>query len=1068
MSVAKAKEFLQAARALVAGGANEAVIRKKLEQYLPLIFPDMPWWVKWHAEGAETHTKFEKNGALRHGFVDTLIGATAVEYEPDLRKLGVEHHAQDQVRDYIAGQVNDGVSIDIIVGITSDTIRWRAFRPVLVAGSEDKQTVGRSDIELEAIEAIDLTNPSSHDGDELKRFLERYLGRIGSRPLRGRNLAIDLGLDSVAGSAIRSRLDAIERTVRAARPAYGKLIDRLWSELVDAIGNQGVSRNLGRAEYLDEFYLITLAKLICANVIDGSSINRTDADLAEILDGTYFSGRGLLNYVEYDLFGWLSESPDLTGMLDVARGIQDDLVAYDFSSLAIDDLFGELLAGLGRKSTRLILGQELTPPWLANRMVERVASLLGEVPLRMVDTACGSGAILVEAIRHQMSAVAALDDPIERARVIAASATGFDIDPLAALFAKTNWVIAMRDQLPHLGEVAIPVFHTDSLFAGLSQHSTEQFVLKLDDGSVTPPVALLEANGRAVFDQILSQAYRVAMKEAKGNSEPNTSSAGAIASAAINMAEDTSSFHVDEVTTFVASLIRQLALLQRDGRNGLWLYVIRNTSRAAQSFSQFNALVINPPWLALSKIGGNPYGTLLDRLADHLGVRPAGQSFLHTELSAVFLLEGVRRYLEPNGVFGCILPSTIAEGHHQNRFRSGTYASSSRPVLMDVDEIWALPRGVFKNEAIVLFGTKRGFQAKTAIRGRAVDQSGFEDRPFEVVTAKYNGRPDRVIWTPKSAGNNKTVGFGLDPAPLRQGADLMPRTAWFHQFQPYGAGRSKVLPIRSGDRLWYLLSDAKKNVEFRLKSGLVVDDLFLANAVLSNQLSPFVMAPTDAMILPASFTGSSWRALTDIDLVTASQGTNDAFASIMKTQGANLGDLFASVDLMGKLRRQAWDDASYIVLSGAGGANPCAAWVEPGTYTSGEVVFDQTVYWAPVATKDEAAYLVGAVNSPTCAELIRPFQPRGAQGRRHIHKLPFSITPKFDPSDPDHTELAQATLALEAAWKLYLAGPSNLIDKILPTYSNLQNRRSWAMRSLQSLAEWVRYEAAASSLYGGI
>ncbi len=840
MSDASAIEFLQAARALVAGGANEAVVRKKLEQYLPLIFPDLPWWVKWHAEGAETHTKFEKDGTLRHGFVDTLIGATAVEYEPNLTKLGVEQHAQDQVRDYIAGQVNDGVSIDILVGITSDTIRWRAFRPVLVQGSEDKQAVGRADIVLETIDSIDLATPTPQDGHELKRFLERHLGRIGSRPLRGRTLANDLGLDSLAGSAIRSRLDAIEQVARAERPGYGQLIDRLWSELVDAIGSKGASRSLGLAEYLDEFYLITLAKLICANVIDGIAVNRPDADLAEILDGTFFSGRGLQNYVEYDLFGWLSESPDKTGMLDVARCIQDDLVAYDFSSLAIEDLFGELLAGLGRKSTRLILGQELTPPWLANRMLERVVSALGKAPLRMVDTACGSGAILVEAIRHQTSAVTALDDPVEQARIIAASATGFDIDPLAALFAKTNWVIAMREQLPHLGEVTIPVFHADSLFAGLSQHSNDQFVLKLDDGSVTPPAALLDANGRAVFDQILSQAYRIAMQEAKGSAEPSTASASAIASAAIGMAGDPSPFDVEQVTTFVASLITQLALLQRDGRNGLWSYVIRNTSRAAQSSAQFNALVINPPWLALSKIGGNPYGALLDCLADQLGVRPAGQSFLHTELSAVFLLEGVRRYLESDGVFGCILPSTIAEGHHQNRFRSGSYAGSSRPVSMDVDEIWSIPHGVFKNEAIVLFGTKAAFQTKTTIAGRAVHHSGLEDQPFDVVTAVYDGRPDRVIWTPKSTGTGKTIGFGFNPAPFRQGADLMPRTAWFHDFQPYGTGRSKALPLQSGDRLWYLLSEAKKNVGFRLKAGLIVDDRFLAKAVLSNQLSPFV------------------------------------------------------------------------------------------------------------------------------------------------------------------------------------------------------------------------------------
>lgn len=226
------------------------------------------------------------------------------------------------------------------------------------------------------------------------------------------------------------------------------------------------------------------------------------------------------------------------------------------------------------------------------------------------------------------------------------------------------------------------------------------------------------------------------------------------------------------------------------------------------------------------------------------------------------------------------------------------------------------------------------------------------------------------------------------------------------------------------------------------------------------------MAPTDTMILPASFTGSGWRTLTEVDLATASQGTNDAVASIMKMMNTDLEGLFATLDLMGKLRRQAWDEASYIVLSGSGGANPCAAWVDPGTYASGEVVFDQTVYWAPVATKEEAAYLAGAVNSPACAELIRPFQPRGQQGRRHIHKLPFAITPPYDAHDPAHVELVEATLALEGAWRATLDAAPALRAKTKPTYSNLQSRRTWAMKSLRGLVEWSRYELAAAHLYG--
>lgn len=1062
--VDRASEFLQIARALIASGANEAVVRKKLEQYLPLIFPAMPWWVRWHAEGAEKHTKFQKDGSLRHGFVDTLIGSTPVEYEPNLAKAGVEDHAKDQIRDYVAGQINDGVHIDVIIGVISDTLRWKAYRAQLLPESEGKTLIGRDDVELEQIDAVDLSVPSNQEAPELRRFLERHLGRTGSRPLRGEMLANDIGLESLSGRDLRSGLTAIEQLARAGRPGYGDLIDRLWSELVDSIGRKGSSRSLALSEYLDEFYLVTLAKLICANVLDRAAINRPDDELIGILDGRFFAGKGLQNYVEYDLFGWLSERPEDTGMIEVARAIQDDLVAYDFASLITDDLFGQLLARLGKRSTRLILGQELTPPWLAKKMVEDVATSLDDDALRVIDTACGSGTILVEAIRYEAARPVAKEAIADRARRIGTAATGFDIDPLAALFAKTNWVIAMRDELPHLGEVAIPVFHADSLFAGLYNSEAEHFVVKLDDSSVAPPEDLLDADGRAAFDHILSSAYATAMFEAETGRDPDTSAAIQVARTAIALASDPASFDEGEVTTFVATLIRELALLQRDGRNGLWAYVIRNTSRAAQSFSQFNAMIINPPWLALSKIGDNPYAKLLDRLANELGVRPAGQSFLHTELSVIFLLEGVRRYLEPAGRFACILPSTVAEGHHQNRFRTGAFASARRPVTLDVDGIWIVPKGVFKNEAVILFGGKSDFHARHVIPGRILGHDADQNVDFHAVTAEYESAPNRVIWT--QGDPDEVVGFGYDPAPFRQGADLMPRTAWFHDFQPYGLGRSKVQPIRSGGTHWYLLKDAKKNADFRLGFGLIVDNAFLFRAVLSNQLSPFAMAPADRLILPVAFNGQAWRSLTNADLAVVSQGTRAAFDSIEKALSTNLGGMFDVLNMMGKLRPQAWRDEDHIVLLGAGGAKPCAAWAVPGTYKAGETVFDQTVYWAPVGSLHEAAYLVGALNSPICADLIKRFQPRGAQGRRHVHKLPLAITPPYNATDEHHVELAEATISLVQSWRTERASDPRVDARLLPSQSNLQSRRRAASKLIEALPEWARYSRASSGVYG--
>ena len=75
----------------------------------------------------------------------------------------------------------------------------------------------------------------------------------------------------------------------------------------------------GRRSIYTKLYLITLADLICANTLDLKAPRRAEAEVNDILSGAFFTRRGLCNYVEYDLFGWLSEDIARSGMLAVAE-----------------------------------------------------------------------------------------------------------------------------------------------------------------------------------------------------------------------------------------------------------------------------------------------------------------------------------------------------------------------------------------------------------------------------------------------------------------------------------------------------------------------------------------------------------------------------------------------------------------------------------------------------------------------------------------------------------------------------------------------------------------------------
>src|SRR3546814_7273031 len=84
--------------------------------------------------------------------------------------------------------------------------------------------------------------------------------------------------------------------------------------------------------YVDEAYVTLLARLLSANVLTGKAVLSTDDELKTILNGEFFRNNFQLeNVVEQDYFGWLLSPVYIDRLVAVARDLQRDLYAYDFS-----------------------------------------------------------------------------------------------------------------------------------------------------------------------------------------------------------------------------------------------------------------------------------------------------------------------------------------------------------------------------------------------------------------------------------------------------------------------------------------------------------------------------------------------------------------------------------------------------------------------------------------------------------------------------------------------------------------------------------------------------------------
>ncbi|OEU71592.1 MAG: hypothetical protein BA863_05610 [Desulfovibrio sp. S3730MH75] len=1059
------------------GQSSESPIRHLFTARLTSIFPpvereSVPWWVAYHAKGAESLVGSDVDGKNKRGFIDTLVGSTAIEYEKDISNQALAKHGEDQVREYCAGLLNKGVPPRNVIGVLSDTVRWRAYRLQEVLPVSDipgASSYGSEHIVLEEIERIDLAAAGPLEARELCRFLLLYLGRLAGRILGADTLASDLGFKSEFCSrhiqGIRDLVDA----AFVSNKSYAQLIEKVWSDFVSYLGESGTRGGFDRETYVGELYILTLAKLLCANVLEGKPLVSDDVQLESILGGSFFELKGFSNLVEYDYFGWLNENEYVKRLLPVARGIQEDLSAYDFIAAPAEDMFGALMAQLAQRSQRLLLGQEWTPAWLARDVVENVLARIpeNEAP-RFVDMCCGSGSMVIEVVKQTRVRLesAGVGPSAASLTRLSQAITGFDIDPLAVMLAKVSWILAAREWIgkAEAFDVAIPIYHADSLFAStpvakkVDQDGADKHELELDGRKVGLPSFLVSPDAVSLFDTILGSAYSVAMAAA-GRPTPVVWAGipeSVVAEACKKTGTNIDQEKMQEAVTFTAELLTTLEVLQRGGRNGIWSFILSNSYRPGLVSGMFNGLVSNPPWLAMSKVADNPYKAILVEMTEAHGIKPSGASHLHAELATIFLLHAVRRYLAPEAAIGCILPESVLSAHHHNPFRRAEYLIAKKKVVFAPDEIWQVERGTFKNEAIVLFG-KKALPTSKVFTGKIAGPSSLSPVDFFVIS-----QGNRIAWSNKPVS---AAGTGFFSHALRQGADVFPRTAVFQQVSEM-AGRFNLSQIQKPDGpLAYLVKEAKKHKDFYIAAN-GVDGKYIFDVLLSNHLTPFGLAAPAKGFLPLERVDGKWISASAVSIATSGRSTEMAFRQFFGVTGGDSQRYFATLDTpRKKLSAQSFPESGWLVVTGAGGKLVCAACQDISLLDRNKLIIDQTLYWVVVSTQDEALYLTGLFNSEAINLVIEQFQPRGQFGERHVHTLPFGATPPFNPLDTGHIDVVTKTRTLLAQLRVDQETNPDLFSSLLNLNQRLPQRRTKLRDRLKLLPGYAEYDATCRSLY---
>lgn len=264
-----------------------------------------------------------------------------------------------------------------------------------------------------------------------------------------------------------------------------------------------------------------------------------------------------------------------------------------------------------------------------------------------------------------------------------------------------------------------------------------------------------------------------------------------------------------------------------------------------------DVLVGNPPWLVYQFMT-EPMQKAFRDYSDERGLWHGAKVATHQDLSGLFLVRAVERYLKVGGRFAFVMPNAAVDRGQFKGLWTGRYQrqESADPVAVAFGRAWDLRRirpHFFPRGSAVLSGTRR--DEPKALPPEIVVWSGRVPQH----NSSWEAVQNHLVQTP---GNARVVSEdAISPwaERFRQGATIVPRLLFFVTRQaagPLGMPAGKAA-VRSLQRT----NDKKPWKDVPALEG-VVETEFLRPVFLGESVIPFRIAETFEAVLPRDREGT--------------------------------------------------------------------------------------------------------------------------------------------------------------------------------------------------------------------
>jgi hypothetical protein len=493
----------------------------------------------------------------------------------------------------------------------------------------------------------------------------------------------------------------------------------------------------------------------------------------------------------------------------------------------------------------------------------------------------------------------------------------------------------------------------------------------------------------------------------------------------------------------LARLYEVLLKLEQEGRNRVWVAIIRNAF-APLLKGKFDYVVGNPPWVNWENLPES-YREVSKSLWDFYGLTEVagkvGLGKVKRDLAMLFLARCFDRYLADGGVLGFLNPFTVFKTQAGAGFRRFLASRTRVRVVHDLVTLYPFEGAVNRTAAVVVERVgpnELDMVVRENLRGVKhvvwVNPSRKPvptDKPLEEVLRETR-RYDNLVMVPLGAGKPESTWMQLTPKTVEAVRKLLTGPQHYEAHEGVNAALNQVYYVRIKGRTpdgRLVITNPpepgqKKSVN--QAEAAIEPDLVYPLVRGRDVKKWFVDFEDRYIILPHD--PKTAKPLSEMTIKTQFPNTYNYFnrfkrdletRSIHKLWGKS--NPFYTVYDIG-----VYTFAPYKVvwkrIAGAitGKAISFACAVITPINGKPVIVDDSTIL---VNTDDinEAYYLAGILNSLPCRTIIASYS---YELRQETHIVDFIKIPKFDPQDKTHNKIAELSKRAHELSNLKHSGPS--------------------------------------------